>query len=101
MPLFYVIAAVQLSATDLRDLRCVYVFETRSIAAGGGEKGVADQINAQWFRGRLSASQPKLNVFHYVTDHFRRPKVPVTGRNLEGCAKTIAEWEAEEVGPLR
>ena len=100
MAVFFLIAAAQLSATDLRDLRCVYVFETRSIAAGGGEKGLADQINAQWFRGRLSSSQPKLRVFRYVSEHFRDRKSAVSDADVQLCASVIAEWDAEEVGPL-
>lgn len=94
------LVAAQLSATDLRDLRCVYVFETASATAANREKVPALQNTAQWFRGRLSASQPNLNVFHYVSEHFVR-KVSVGNADIAVCAQALAEWEAKEIGPLR
>jgi len=98
--LLALLAAAHLSATDLRDLRCVYVLENASTAAPR-DKVDALQNMAQWFRGRLSASQPGLNVFEYVTDHFVRPKLAVGEADRAVCTKAIAEWQAKEAGPLR
>ena len=100
MSFIAVMVASQLSATDLRDLRCVYVLESASIKSPR-DKVDAIQNAAQWFRGRLSASQPKLNVFHYVTEHFVEPKVIIGEADMAVCTKAIAEWEAKEVGPIR
>jgi hypothetical protein len=100
MSVFILIVAAQLSATDLRDLKCVYVLEQTSIA-GPTDKVDAIQNIAQWFRGRLSASQPKLNVFRYVTEHFEHRKVAFGDADMAICTKVIAEWEADQIGPLR
>lgn len=93
--------AAQLSATEVRDLRCVYVPERASVIAENRQKVAALQNTAQWFRGRLSASQPDLNVFHYVTEHFVRPKLAVGETDIAICANALAEWDAREVGSLR
>ena len=93
-------AAGHLSATDLRDLRCVYALENASRAAPRNQVD-ALQNTAQWFRGRLSASQPGLNVFQYVNDHFVRPKVAIGEADMAVCTKAIADWQAKEAGPLR
>ena len=95
------LVAAQLSATELRDLRCVYVLESASVIAADRKKVPALQNTAQWFRGRLSASQPNLNVFHYVTAHFVRPKLAIGDEDMAICANALAQWEAKEVGPLR
>lgn len=98
--LFALLAAAHLSATDLRDLRCVYVLENASTVAPR-DKVDALQNTAQWFRGRLSASQPGLNVFQYVTAHFVRPKLAVGEADMAVCTEAIAKWEAKEAGAVR
>jgi hypothetical protein len=102
-PLF-LIAALNLSATDLRDLRCLYVFESRAVAeSGSGErdKSAADQNVAQWFRGRLSVSQPHMSVAKYLKHHFYDFKVAVTRADIESCSAVIGGWQARESGPIR
>ena len=97
-------AAAKLSATDLRDLHCLYAFESRAVAesaAGEKEIGAADQNVAQWFRGRLSASQPQLRVFDYIQSHFYVPKVIVTPDDIRSCSAVIGAWERREAGPIR
>jgi len=103
MPLF-LLATANLSAIDLRDLRCLYAFESRAVAEsarGEADKSAADQNIAQWFRGRLSASQPNVSVFKYLQRHFYGPKHVVTHGDIEACSAVIGGWEAKEIGPIK
>jgi hypothetical protein len=94
--MLFPIAAAQLSVTDLRDLRCVYVFQTAATALTGDERS-AIQGTQQWFEGRLSARQPKLNVFDYVNEHFTFRKVGVGDADLLQCSQIFTDWEAQEI----
>jgi hypothetical protein len=92
----FVLAAVQLTATDLRDLRCVYVFQTAASAVTGEERS-AVQGTEQWFEGRLSAMHPELDVYDYVNEHFTFKKVPVHDADLVQCSQIFTDWESKEI----
>ncbi len=98
--MLFLIAAAQLSVTDMRDLRCVYVFQTAATTLTGDERA-AVLGTQQWFEGRLSARQPKLNVFDYVNEHFTFRKVAVGDNDLMKCSQTFTEWEAAEIAGKR
>ena len=66
--MFFLIAAAQLSVTDLQDLHCVYVFQTAAMTLKGEER-LQLYAAEQWFEGRLSARQPKLTrIIHEASD---------------------------------
>ena len=94
--MFLLIAAAQLSVTDLQDLHCVYVFQTAATALKGDERSTIYSIE-QWFAGRLSARQPKLNVSNYVTEHFIFRKVQVGDADVTQCSQIFTDWEAADI----
>lgn len=89
--MFLLIAAAQLSVTDLQDLRCVYVFQTAATALKGEER-LQFYATEQWFEGRLSARQPKLNVSSYVTQYFTFGKAKVGDADLMQCSQIFTTW---------
>ena len=99
--MLFLIAAAQLSAADLLDLRCVYVFQTVASATTGEDRQAA-KWTQQWFEGRLSARHPHLNVDDYVSKYFVFRKVASSSADLEQCSQTYTSWAAEQiVGQLR
>jgi hypothetical protein len=94
--MFFILAAAQLSAADLTDLRCVYVFQTAATAATGTEQLAVSNV-ASWFEGRLSARHPDLQVSNYVNQHFTFQKVTVGDADLVKCSQIFTDWQSQEI----
>jgi hypothetical protein len=88
------LVAAQLSATDVRDLRCSYVVEKVSATTAGEEKDTAKWLQ-QWFDGRLSARHPSLNIVHYRAEHFA--DVPVGEDDFLQCSQFYTEWAGQQI----
>jgi hypothetical protein len=86
--------ALQLSATDLRDLRCSYVSEKFAATKSGEEKATVTWLQ-QWFDGRLSARHPTLNILDYNHQHFGKSKV--TEADFEKCSQIYTDWAAQQI----
>ena len=89
-----ILVAAQLSATDLRDVRCAYVYE-KIIATKSGEDRDTAKWLQQWFYGRLSASQPTLNALDYATAHFKN--TPVAEADFEQCSNYYMDWARAQI----
>ena len=94
MHVLAVLVAAQLSATDLRDVRCAYVFEQIIPTKSAEDRDTAKWLQ-QWFHGRLSVSQPTLNVLDYATAHFK--KVPVAEADFEQCSNIYMDWARQQL----
>lgn len=94
--MLFAIAAAKLAVADLADLRCVYVFQTASIAATGDNRWAMSSAQ-RWFEGRLSARHPELNVTEYVTEHFVFQKVAVGDADLNQCSQIVTRWQEQEL----
>ena len=90
--------AAQLSATDIRDLRCSYSLEKISATKTGEDKDSVKWLQ-QWFDGRLSARQPTLNILDYSADHFAR--LSVSEADFERCSQFYMEWAAQQIAGKR
>ena len=94
--LFAIAAAAQLSAADLTDLRCVYVFQTAAQALTGEDRWVMTTAQ-RWFEGRLAGRHPDLLVTSYVEDNFVGRKVAVGDADLYRCNGIVTKWQTEEL----
>lgn len=100
MTVLALLIAAQLSATDIRDLRCSDVMEKISATKTGEEKDTAKWLQ-QWFYGRLSVRQPTLNILDYVAEHFARSSM--SEAEFEQCAQFYLEWDGQQIAgkPLK
>lgn len=94
MSALWFLLAVQLSATDLRDLRCSYVSEKLAATTNGEEKDTL-KWPQQWFDGRLSVRHPTLNILDYAEEHFRKSKV--SEADLDRCSQIYTDWAAQQI----
>ena len=85
---------IQLSATDLSDLRCSYVSEKLAATKRSEERATVKWLQ-QWFDGRLSVRQPTLNILDYTDEHFGKSKV--SEADFVKCSQIYTDWAARQI----